>query len=181
MGSRRVNTVILCEDLQQAVFVRRFLIGAGRAEPRAIAIKHCPKGRGCGFQHVLENFPTEVKAFRSKSSYLTLCLIVVIDADNCSVEQRICQLDDCLRSTGQSLRTDEERIVILIPKRNIESWIYYLMGQEVDETTTYNKLTQETDCLPAVRRLVEWFRSDIPIEAPDSLKRAYGERQRCNV
>jgi hypothetical protein len=180
MSKRRVQTVILCEDIQHQVFVYRFLKLRG-ADIRAITVLCSPKGRGSGTQFVLNRFPVEVKAYRSKSTYLSLCLIVVIDADDLSVEERIRQLDDCLVDAGQPRRTAQERIVILVPKRNIETWIRYLDGNGADETTAYPKLSEESKCKSAVRRLVDLYPRDIQDDAPDSLLRACTEAKRCNT
>jgi hypothetical protein len=179
MSKRRVRTVILCEDLQHEVFVYRFLKQTGRGDARTVAARRSPKGRGSGVQFVLDHFPEEVRAYRSKANHLNLCLIVVIDADNLSVEDRIRQLEEALEENGQERRTAEERIVILVPKRNIETWIRYLNGHDFDETTSYSKLPQESECMPAVKRLVDLYPDGIQDSAPDSLLRSCVEARRC--
>lgn len=179
MGRRRVKSVILCEDLQHEVFVYRFLKLTGRADVRTVTVRRSPKGRGSGAQFVLDHFPEEVRAYRRKSPHLSLCLIVVIDADNLSVDERVGQLENALEATGQAKRTAEERIVILVPNRNIETWIRYLNGDDCDETTSYPKLSRESDCIPAVRRLVELYPHGIGNKAPASMQQARLESGRC--
>jgi len=180
MSRRRVQTVILCEDLQHEVFVYRFLKQTGRADVRRVTVRRSPKGRGSGAQFVLDHFAGEVEAYRRKSQHLSLCLIVVIDADILSVEDRIRQLEESLVITGLPRRTAEERIIILVPRRNIETWIRYLDGHGFDETTSYPKLSQESECIPAVKGLAEVYPHGIRDDAPDSLQRACIEAGRCS-
>jgi hypothetical protein len=181
MSKRRVQTVVLCEDLQHEVFVSRFLKQTRRANNYTITVQRSPKGQGSGAQFVIDHFPDEVRAYRSKSSYLGLCLIVVIDADVFTVEDRIHQLEESLAATGQVQRTAAERIVILVPKRNIETWIRYLDGNDCDETTAYPKLPEESHCMSAVRKLVDVYPDGISDQAPNSLLAACVEAQRCRA
>ena len=180
MNRRRVQIVILCEDLQHEVFVFRFLKKIKKANRRNVTVRRSPKGRGSGAQYVIEHFPEEVRAFRSKP-HLNLCLVVVVDADTLSVEDRIRKLEESLRTAGQSGRTEEERIVMVIPRRNIETWIAYLDGNEVDETSPYPKLSQQSQCEEALKRLVELYRNDLPEDLPASLRHASNETQRCST
>ncbi|MFH0824366.1 MAG: hypothetical protein V2B18_16560 [Pseudomonadota bacterium] len=180
MGKRRVRTVILCEDLQQEVFVYRFLKRTGRANTRTVTVWRSAGGRGSGAQFVLEHFAKEIKAFRAKSSHINLCLVVVIDADNFSVEERIRQLESSLGDSGQQERTTGERIVILVPKRNIETWIRYLDGMDYDETQPYSKLTRQKECMSAVKRLADFCTAGLQTDVPDSLRRACVEARRCD-
>lgn len=181
MNSRRVQTVMLCEDIQQEVFLYRLLKHMGRGDQRTITVKRSAKGKGSAEQYVREQFPKEVQAFRSKSSYLNLCLIVMVDADIVSIGERIGQLEESLEEAGQDRRTAEERILILVPKRNIETWIRYLDGEIWDETTEYAKLCNERDCMPAVEKLIALYPKGIPNRAPESLRLAYAEAGRCRT
>lgn len=129
---------------------------------------------------MVDHFPEEVRAYRSKAPYLSLCLIVIIDTDNLSIEDRLRQLEQALEATGLAKRKAEERIVILVPNRNIETWIRYLDGNEVDETTSYPKLSREGECMAAVKRLVELYPRGGTEEAPPSMQRALVESERCS-
>ena len=120
-----------------------------------------------------EQYPQEVRTYRSKSTYLSTLLAVVIDADTHTVEQRLAQLDTALT------RQDDEKIAIFVPKRNIETWTHYLMGEAVDEETAYSKLAREGQCKPHIKRLVEEIcPSGLPEDAPPSLHAACDELQR---
>jgi hypothetical protein len=63
----------------------------------------------------------------------------------------------------------------LVPKRNIETWIYALFGREVNEKDAYPKLEKESECQPAVKQLVEYLRHDVPDDLIPSLRRGCQE------
>ncbi|MDP3186154.1 MAG: hypothetical protein Q8M58_12870, partial [Anaerolineales bacterium] len=66
-----------------------------------------------------------------------------------------------------------------IPRRNIETWICFLKGQEVDETTEYAHFKRrEGDCKPVVQALARNRREPLPEIAPPSLKTACQELPR---
>ncbi|MEH1994649.1 hypothetical protein [Nostoc sp.] len=176
MSQRRVQIVILCEDKQQEVFARHFLKKRGFILDRNLRIEICPKG--AGEQFVRKRYPTEVKAYRSKN-YLSGMLVVLIDADKKTVEERLKQLDDALIEDLQQIRLPKEAIAIFIPKRNIETWIHYLQGETVDEETEYSKfLNNESVCKPDVENLVNQCYQGLDENTPPSLQAACGELQR---
>ena len=174
MSQRRVQIVILCEDKQQEVFARHFL--KKRGFTGNIKPKICLEG--AGEQFVRDNYPKEVKAYRSKN-YLSGMLIVLIDADKKTVEERLKQLDDALIENAQELRQPHEKIAVFVPKRNIETWIHYLQGTNVDEETEYTKLKKQSDCKPYLEQLVnQCYQGNLDENAPPSLKATCGELQR---
>ncbi len=119
--------VILCEDLQQAVFARTFLAKCGIIRQR-IRIAPLPaQGSGEGF--VRKQYPLEVRAYRRTIPKKQVGLVVMIDADNRSVDDRFTELDRALVESGIDGRQPGEQIGIYIPKRNIETWIYFLKGK----------------------------------------------------
>jgi len=122
MTKRKVRVTILCEDIQQQVFARYFLIGRG-FHPRKIRLLPLPEGKGSGEKYVRENYPAQVKSYRSKPTDESVCLVVLIDADRMTVTDRLHQLDTALEEDSQPRRQEDERIAIFVPKRNIETWI----------------------------------------------------------
>ena len=65
-------------------------------------------------------------------------LIVVIDADTGTVENRQSQLNEAAKDAKVSVRSDGEYIVHLIPKRSIETWLAFLdKADDVNETEDY--------------------------------------------
>ncbi|MDZ8026283.1 MAG: hypothetical protein RMY36_031265 [Nostoc sp. SerVER01] len=175
MSQRRVQIVILCEDKQQEVFARHFLKKRGFIFDRNFRIEICPKG--AGEQFVRKRYPAEVKAYRSKN-YLSGMLVVLIDADKKTIQERLKQLDEALIEDSQQIRQPQEAIAIFIPKRNIETWIHYLQGDTVDEETEYSKFNNESECKPYVENLVNQCYQGLDENAPPSLQAGCGELQR---
>ncbi|BAY99648.1 hypothetical protein NIES37_36310 [Tolypothrix tenuis PCC 7101] len=174
MNQRRVQIVLLCEDRQQEVFARHFL--KKRGFTGNIRANFCLKG--AGEQFVRDSYAAEVKAYRSKN-YLSVILVVLIDADKETIEKRLKQLDDALIADSQQIRQPQEAIAIFIPKRNIETWIHYLQGEAVDEETEYSKFTKnESACKPYVESLVNQCYQGLDANAPSSLQAACGELKR---
>jgi hypothetical protein len=106
-------------------------------------------------------------------------LLVLTDADTHTVEARALQLAGAARAMDLPDRDPSEGVAILIPKRNIETWIAYLNGSTVDETTEYPRLTRPRDCGNAVRALLAMCkRQELREPTPLSLKAACGEYPR---
>src|SRR5262245_33521109 len=145
---------------------------------RKLRVLPVPQGQGSGEQYVREHYAPEVRELRAGHSQRTLA--VVLDADTGDVTDRQSQLAAQLTSAGLPPRAADERIIHLIPCRNIETWIEYLRGGQVNETDEYPRLKRERDCQPAVEQLVELYRSDQPMPSgcPDSLKTALHELRR---
>ena len=171
-----MQIIVLCEDRQQEVFARYFLIKRG-FNSRKITYLPLPKGTQSGEQYVRENYPKEVRAYRSKN-YLSIALVVLIDADKHTIAERLNQLDLELEADSQAKRQLDEKIAVFVPRRNIETWIHYLQGEIVDEETAYSKLSQESDCKPCVENLVNHCQRGLDENAPESLREACSEWQR---
>jgi hypothetical protein len=148
MADRYTEVVVLCEDLMHLNFVRRYLILRG-IESRRIRGNVAPRGRGAGVQYVITNYPVEIKALRSRS-YLRAGLVALIDADTSSVDERLRQLENSLIQGGQSGRSDSERIASLSPKRNVETWIFHLLGNKANEEDDYKSRVSTSDLKEAV-------------------------------
>ncbi|MEA5619431.1 hypothetical protein VB711_16505 [Cronbergia sp. UHCC 0137] len=175
MTQRRLQITILCEDRQQEVFARYFLNKRGFTG----TIKTLICLKGAGEQFVRERYPKEVKAYRSRN-YISGMLVVLIDADKKTVEERLQQLDNALLEDSQPIRQPGEKILIIVPKRNIETWIYYLQGKIVDEETKYLEFEKnESACKSDVEQLaIQCSQGLLDESAPSSLQIACGELQR---
>lgn len=181
MSQRRVQIVILCEDRQQEVFARHFL--KMRGFTGIIRAKICPAGSQSGEQFVRTQYPMEVKAYRQNKNRVSIGLVVLIDADKCTLQERLNQLADALSEDSQTERRWDEAIAIFIPKRNIETWIHHLQGEVVNEEDSYAKFeNNEAFCKPYVESLAEECRSqNLSENAPESLQAACGELQRLLI
>jgi len=171
MSQRRVQIVILCEDIQQEVFARYFL--KKRGFTGRFRAKICPKGSQSGEQYVRSQYPVEVKAYRPNKNRVAIGLVVLIDADTGTLAAR-------LNGLASVLRGSNEAIAIFVPKRNIETWIHYLQGETVNEEDAYAKFeNNEAVCKTAVEDLADrCYSQSLPEDAPRSLQAACGELQR---
>lgn len=180
--NRPSKVVVIAEDDRTHSFVWAFLKKLNyrrhHYQPRRLP-------SGCGEQFVREEFAKEVKALRSRSA--STVLIAVVDADNGTVDERIRQLAGSLRAKDMLERSDAEPIAILVPKRNIETWIYCLAGQPVNEADDYKpRLGSAGDARIAdsVREAAHAFyeltrpNSPKPSQSIASLERAIPEARR---
>ncbi len=142
MSSRRVQVVILCEDQQQEVFARHFFMEKGFSR-HSIRSRICAKGKQSAEQYVRDQYPIEVQAYRRKAMYMGLALSVSIDADRRQVIERKQQMDKALIDNGLEARKVSEKIVVWVPKRNIETWIHFLMDNDVDENSEYEVVVKK--------------------------------------
>jgi hypothetical protein len=182
VSSKRVETVLLCEDSQHEAFVRRLVenIAPAGTRPR---VEKGPKGRGAGDNWVIRRFPAELAALRR--AHRSARLVVMVDGDGHSPQERRAEIDDACRSAGVKPPTADEPVLVLVPCRNIESWLAYLRGERVDEGTKYPRLRgREAECKPQVAALAEMCRSrQLRPPAPPSLEAAcsdYRELQKLS-
>lgn len=169
MSIRRVKIVLLCEDSQHEAFTRRFLKGVGW-NIRELRVEKSPFAGGSAEQWVREKFSNELIVYRQRQNRAASALITMIDADNKNVQDRIDELKKACESREIPFRASEEAVAIAVPKRNIETWIHYLNGHEVNEKDNYPKLQMERSCKPAVDKLVQLCRSDgLAPDAPPAL------------
>ena len=138
-------------------------------------VERAPGGRGAGEQFVRERFPRELKAHRSRP--VGQALVVMIDGDSEGPVSRRSQLGKTCRDAGVAERTNTERVALLIPTWNIETWLAYLNGSHVDEgKPDYPRLAQERDCQRHVEKLAQMCRvGELRQPAPPSLEAACNE------
>ena len=176
--AKYTQIVILCEDRQQEVFARHFLINCGIDRHR-IRLNVAPIGKGSGEQFVRQQYPIEVQFYRTHCHRINIALAVLIDADTASLTDRFRQLENELIEASLPGRQSDEKIGIFIPKRNIETWIHYLQGESVNEMETYPKFERnEGACKPLVAELAKNRNNPLPENAPSSLKVACDELPR---
>lgn len=174
MSNRSAQVIGICEDAQQYTFFYRLLKRLGFTRHR-IHIEKAPVGRGAADQWIRNRYPDEVETYRQESTRMQFGLLTVIDADENAVRFRYRQLNEELDASDLEHRKRDEQICLLVPKRNIETWIYALFGDEVNEQDIYPKLEKESKCQPAVDQLVEYLRHGVPSDLIPSLERGCQE------
>jgi hypothetical protein len=158
--SKSSQVIVLAEDRLHQRLVQKYLERLGHS-PHEIRFEDLPSGRGCGEQWVRERYAGAVAAYRWRSSRAQTALVVAIDANGGDVPRRLRQLQDALVEADLSPRRDDEEIVHLIPRRNIETWIVCLNGRTVNEDDDY---TRDRDIDGQFQRaaamLFEWSRDN---------------------
>ncbi len=143
MSRRQVQVVILCEDDEHESFVRGYLKCRGYNLGKLRVRSYPARGGGSGKEFVRKHYAVEVRAPRKYCTMHqsdTYGLVVLMDQDTSSQRSPYTDLDDRLAERGLDRRQTDERIAILAPKRNIETWAYHLLdnGRPVDEATDYS-------------------------------------------
>jgi hypothetical protein len=173
--SRNLTAVILCEDLQSQVLLRRYLKARGFARIRVL-----PLPAACGEQYVRENYAGNVNAQRKSS--VAQVLVVHIDADKSSVQNRHNQLAGELVAKGLLPRSADEPIALVVPRYETETWLHHYQGRDgINETQSYSKFqdNEAAAAIPAVEALIELVegRAAVPPNLP-SLAIAVDELRR---
>lgn len=187
------SIVILAEDQSGARFVEAFLRNRG-ATSRAIRTRVAPEGRGSGKQWVTTQYPVEVTEHRRRAPHTWKALIVCTDADELSVNDRLEQLARALEQNRNDRdepdpiepRRPSERIVLLVPRWEIETWALHLnTGEAViedEQVTAWDPNRSRAECR-AAGECWDAHRpptGPMPHCCPPSLIRADSERARLD-
>lgn len=163
--SRNVTAVVLCEDKLSSTVLYRYLKHRGFKIVRVLPL---PAGRGCGSQSVRERFAKEVRKQRDKA--VASVLVVHIDADDRSVEDRKRELAAELARAEMPPRTQSEPIALVVPRWEMENWLHHYLGlPDVVEAQRYAKFTDDEGraAKPGVEALVALV--DGHVAAPTNL------------
>jgi hypothetical protein len=175
MGRPEVRTVILFEDQAQETFLRRLVKSMGLRPER---YENCRNNVG-----VLQRLGLEVDALRERNFQKNVCLVVMIDADNKGLQGRLNELlDRIAKDASSGARKDGERIALVVPAWEIETWYVHLCvpaARPIDETKDY-KPTPEwrelvKDLGAAAKRAVEAWAPEPGRTDPPSLTAARAE------
>jgi len=165
-----IQVVVICEDLQHEVFIRALLYRRGFG-PHDVRYESSTHGDAKKF--VRDRLPEEVNALRGYHGKSRM-LIVMADADNLSVHDRLQTLDKALADLNITPIGQSDPVFYFAPKWEIETWLAYLGGQTVDENpSNYRKLSRESDAYPLVDSLGKMCDSQsLRPTPPPSLERA---------
>ena len=177
--SKPSQVIVVVEDERQKMLIYRYLKKHGLRT----RIESSPSGKGSAENWVQKRFPKEVIAYRVRQAKTATALIVVIDADARTVQERINQLDQTLKDAKKkTVDPKSEKVARLVPKRNIETWILCLNGHEVDEMSDYKNTRGDwTKLIPqAAEGLVQWTRprAKLPNHCVASLRSGISELNR---
>jgi|ERR1700685_251613 len=180
--SKPSQVILVLEDEHQEMLVYRHL----KRLALRTRIRRSPTGEGSAENWVRKTFVEEVSAYRTRQSRASTALIVVIDADVHTVQDRLAQLDRALRNAGKEVVDPKtERIARLVSKRNIETWILSLNAERVNEETDYTTRENHWNRLipQASVTLFEWTRPNavLPEFCTPSLRSGIAELDRLRV
>jgi len=151
--------ILLCEDDLQEQLVVAYLKRCGIETASPVLVRKNPSRtvHGGNVTWVIREFPKEFEAVRKRhESRANTLLIVVVDADNKDVTERARDLTD------GSLIGNGRPLLLLIPKRHIETWIRSALGDNVDETSNYKKPPiGKSEVREAAKTIHGWAR-DVP-------------------
>lgn len=97
--------------------------------------------------------------------------------DTHSTAVRRAQLDAACDEKETPRRDDNDPVLVIVPRRNIETWLAFLGGTTVDEDTKYRKLKREGDCVAQADALFRMCHEVQRLDegAPPSLREACEE------
>ena len=176
---------ILCEDNAQYNFIYQYARSLG-ASPRKV--NRLPAHNNAT---VLDKYVAAVKKYRQHYKE-NIILVVMIDSDEKTISEKLRSFDKALDEKkyrlNQTTRLDNEKILIFVPIRNIESWFHYIATGKTDvETKTdehgkllsYKSQYQDNDAFNLADKLKnEICTNGLPENAPSSLHHACNELQR---
>ena len=91
------EVTILCEDIDQERFIREYLICCG-LDDRKIKDFGNPKGKTIKNNNalILKHYPELIKSYRRSRNYRNIAIVVMIDADEDSFDDRMRSLNIAL-------------------------------------------------------------------------------------
>jgi hypothetical protein len=179
--SRICKIIVVCEDWRHSAFARGFLTTTG-VDERTLDLKVNPGGSGHDW--VRDQFVEEVANLQRFSEGWGV--VGLLDEDGQGTAARELQVSAELKARGLLPIAPDKGRCLLLPTRNIETWIYWLTGQRkkapvhVDEATDYKRTLgkgsrpNNEDCRPAGMYLHALDHTRPPQGCPPMLVRALG-------
>jgi hypothetical protein len=168
---------VVCEGLQDEVFIRRFLKRRGW-DAHEFNIRRCGN-----FNDVSERAASLIHDLRLPGK--ARMVIVVFDDDGGKRGERINGIHSRVEAlAGRRKAVHWERVLYFVPARNIETWLEALAkGRAVDETATYRKREgQEGAIKPEIDVLATACENgEQPAHWPESLKAACVEFEKLKA
>ena len=154
--SKDYRYTVLCEDAQTKSFIVEILKAHGIIT-RRIKVINYPCGKGCGSAFVNREYPREVHLLH-ELNFQKLVLVVCTDADNFSVDTRKKMLDDSVSKNLSKWNRENRFIILFIPKREIETWIHFLRGEDVDEKMEFKHSGKPETCKEEAHKFADYCR-----------------------
>ena len=156
--SNQHQYTILCEDAQMRTFLVAFLKCQG-INAHKVSVIPIPAGAGCGEAHVRTGLTKELELLH-RNKHLRKTLLVCIDADKYSYDARMQMLQKAYDDAFPDSDIYDEMMLIWIPKREIETWIAYFNGENVDEDMEFRHGGQPVSCKTEANRMYFFLQND---------------------
>jgi hypothetical protein len=122
--------VVIGEGWEDVAFLAGFLDQAGIGSRQRTPLQN-PKGRGSGFDFVRKCLPEELLKLRRFAEGRGV--VAMIDEDGKSVEARLNWVSQRIPEKSADALDCSAGRCLLIPKRNLETWTYWLTGRIANE------------------------------------------------
>jgi hypothetical protein len=175
--ARVCNIVLVCEGWRDSAFARGFLETSGS---RRIHEKRNP--RGSGHDWVKTQFVEEVASLARFSEGRGVLGLLDEDGQGASVWEN--EIEEALRARKLGSLSATDGRCLLLPTRNLETWLYWLKlrqngtNVQIDETTNYNQKPptgaariDNRDCRPAGEHLYTLDHTQLPDGCPSMLRK----------
>ena len=129
------RVVVVCEGFEDSAFARGFFNEAGLS--REIQPRENPRGKSSGHDFVRKAFVEEVKNLQRFKEGRGV--IGFIDEDSTGTEKRITQIDSDLRKLGLPEISASSGRCVLVPVRNLETWVYWLRANQENRQCQANE------------------------------------------
>ena len=129
--------VILGEDAAHVGSLYRAMVdhfGIPSGKVRKLPVGN---GRGDAKRHVLRQVPGQIALLRRGPR--SAALVIAVDGDGADETRRIREVSDALRADGMNAINADDRVVIVVPCRNAETWLRFVQCTTVDEETNYKQ------------------------------------------
>ncbi len=182
--ARICRIALVCEGWRDSSFARGFLVAA-KVDPRCVEARTNPGGSGHDW--VKTTFIEEVANLARFSEGRGV--LGLLDEDGQGSEARQRGIEEELRVQNLGPIAAREGRCLLLPTRNLETWLYWLRGLrnqtpvDVNEEDNYKvsppplagSKISAGDCKLAGETLQRLNCSDLPLGCPSALARALGQ------
>ncbi|MCL2811285.1 MAG: hypothetical protein FWD25_05270 [Clostridia bacterium] len=138
----KYRVLVLCEDTSHYHFVRGFLLAQGIRDNRQFTLyKELPEGSGSGSRFVQMHFPNAYEEYNRKSENVLLVVVLDIDKEDIMPEDIKEQLNKILKKDKSLTIAASDKLLLVFPKRNIETWFEWLSQEpprpQINEAKDY--------------------------------------------
>jgi hypothetical protein len=163
VSSRASRIILLCEDEAHQRLAVAYMNRCGIHRRDVIDVVASRQKQGGNVGWVLDEFSRQLQACRQRhKAKANTLLVVVVDADTYTVDERRREFNDRLKQARQDELRADDPVALLVPRRHVETWIRSLLGRSVteDEDCKGSSKPSKEDIRQAADTLHEWAREN---------------------